>query len=156
MPTGTLLEDAAVYAFLSKVPGSVMVVLDQAYVEYLDINDITSNVHWIFELSHKLIISFSIECEYMCNKWPRICYICRRHFPNVFIWLVLRIKKSLKIPKGQSESVNRSTYNIMTSRRTNNYLQNTTQKTTDRATRIPVKTGNELGLPRMWMCAGQK
>ncbi|VVH64241.1 Biosynthetic Aromatic amino acid aminotransferase beta (EC [uncultured Gammaproteobacteria bacterium] len=44
-PTGTLLEDAAVYAFLSKVPSSVMVVLDQAYVEYLDVNDIT--IGWL-------------------------------------------------------------------------------------------------------------
>jgi len=47
----------------------------------------------------------------------------------------LSYKKSLKIPEGQSEAVNR---------RTNNDLQNITQKTKDRVTQTPLKTGDEL------------
>ena len=54
----------------------------------------------------------------------------------------------MKIPKGQSETVNRRTDNTMTKRkkdkRTNNDIQNTTQKTNDRSTRIPINTGGEL------------
>jgi hypothetical protein len=50
------------------------------------------------------------------------------------------IKKSLKIPKGQSEAVNHKTDNAMAKRkRTNNNLQNLTQKTKDQATQIPLK-----------------
>ena len=50
-------------------------------------------------------------------------------------------KKSLKIPKEQSESVNRRrTHNTM-AKRTNNDIQNITQKTKDRTTRTPLKTG---------------
>ena len=53
-------------------------------------------------------------------------------------------KKSLKIPKGQSEAVLRRTDNTMTKRkRTNNDLQNITQNTEDRATRTSLKTGGE-------------
>ena len=56
--------------------------------------------------------------------------------------------KSLKIPKGYTESVNRRTDNPMTERKrttghTHNDLQNTTQKTKDRVTRTPLKTGGE-------------
>jgi len=59
-----------------------------------------------------------------------------------------RMKKSLKIPKGISESVNRRTDNTMTKRkRTNNHIQNTTQKTTDGVTRNPLKTGLSAGAP---------
>ena len=47
-------------------------------------------------------------------------------------------KNSMKIPKWQSEAVNRRTDNTMAKRkRTNNDVQNTTQKTTDLATRTP-------------------
>jgi hypothetical protein len=40
-------------------------------------------------------------------------------------------KKSLKIPKGLSESVNQRTDNTMDKNPKNNDLQNTTQKTND-------------------------
>ena len=54
--------------------------------------------------------------------------------------------KSLKIPKGQSESVNRRrTDNTMTIR-INNDLQNATQKTKYRATQTPLKPGVNSGL----------
>jgi hypothetical protein len=54
-------------------------------------------------------------------------------------------KKGSKIPKKLSESVNRRrTDNTMAKRqRANNDLQNTTQKTKDRATRTSLKPGGE-------------
>ncbi len=52
-PTGTLLDDDTVYAFLSKVPSDVIVVLDQAYVEYLDIVDKT--IAWLSEFDNLII-----------------------------------------------------------------------------------------------------
>jgi hypothetical protein len=64
--------------------------------------------------------------------------------------LSIRYKKSLKIPKGYSEPVNRRrTENTMArgkkNKRTNNDLQNITHKTKDRVTRTTLKTGGELG-----------
>ena len=52
-PTGTLLSDDAIYAFLSKVPSSVIVVLDQAYIEYLDTTDLS--IGWINEFDNLII-----------------------------------------------------------------------------------------------------
>ena len=53
--------------------------------------------------------------------------------------------KSLKIPKGGIRGRNRRTVNIMAKiKRTNNYLQNTTQKTKDPETRTSLKPGDEL------------
>ena len=52
------------------------------------------------------------------------------------------VKNSLRIPKGYSEVVNRrSTDNtVANSKRTNNYIQNTTQKIKDSVTRTPLET----------------
>ena len=55
-------------------------------------------------------------------------------------------KKSLKIPKGQSESVSRRTDNTMAKRR-GTKGQTTINKTKDRVTRTPLKTGSELRSP---------
>ena len=54
-----------------------------------------------------------------------------------------RYLRRLKIPTGQSEAVNRTrTDNTMTkSKRTHNYLQNTTQKTKDRLYNMKNKSG---------------
>jgi histidinol-phosphate aminotransferase len=52
-PTGTLLSDDEIHDFLSKVPSSVVVVLDQAYFEYLDIDD--NAVGWLDEFSNLII-----------------------------------------------------------------------------------------------------
>ena len=53
--------------------------------------------------------------------------------------------KSLKILKGAIRGRNRRTVNIMAKiKRTNNYLQNTTQKTKDPETRTSLKPGDEL------------
>lgn len=52
-PTGTLLSDKDIYAFLSKVPKSVIVVLDQAYFEYLDTKDYA--LQWLDQFDNLLI-----------------------------------------------------------------------------------------------------
>jgi hypothetical protein len=59
--------------------------------------------------------------------------------------------KSLKITKRLSEAViRRSTYNTMDRwKRTNNDLQNIAQKTKDRATQTPLKSGCEFMFSRM-------
>ena len=66
----------------------------------------------------------------------------------VYTIIKIFVKKRLKIPKGQSEAVNRrKTDNTMVKRkRTNNDLQNTTQKTKDWATQTPQKTGLNSGV----------
>jgi hypothetical protein len=56
--------------------------------------------------------------------------------------MLLNGKKSLKIPKGLSESVNRRTDNTMDKKKLqNNDLQNTTQKTNDKAPWTSQKPG---------------
>lgn len=52
-PTGTLLSDDAVYTFLSKVPSSIVVVLDQAYVEYLVATD--NAITWLNKFDNLII-----------------------------------------------------------------------------------------------------
>jgi len=52
-PTGTLLSDDTIYAFLLKVPSSVLVVLDQAYVEYLDAAD--NAITWLNKFDNLVI-----------------------------------------------------------------------------------------------------
>ena len=54
------------------------------------------------------------------------------------------IKKSLKIPKGYSETVNRRMIDKAMAKRTNNNLQNITHTTKYRVTRTPLNTGSEL------------
>lgn len=52
-PTGTLLSDSDVHDFLLKVPKTVIVVLDQAYFEYLDMDD--NAIEWLDEFSNLII-----------------------------------------------------------------------------------------------------
>ena len=52
-PTGTLLTDEALHGFLSRVPNSIAVVLDQAYVEYLDAADVA--IDWLQEFDNLII-----------------------------------------------------------------------------------------------------
>ena len=57
-------------------------------------------------------------------------------------WWEHKYKTRFTIPKGQSEPVDRRTDNTMPNRKMMNIdIQNTTQKTKDRATRTQVKTG---------------
>ena len=60
-PTGTLLSDEDVYNFLKQVPSHVPVVLDQAYFEYLNIDD--QAISWLNEFEN-LIISRTFSKAY--------------------------------------------------------------------------------------------
>jgi len=60
-PTGTLLSDDELYSFLSKVPSDIPVVLDQAYFEYLNIDD--NGINWLKEFEN-LIITRSFSKAY--------------------------------------------------------------------------------------------
>jgi histidinol-phosphate aminotransferase len=46
-PTGTWLRRAALEAFLDKVPGNVIVVVDEAYFEYVEAGDYPNTVAWL-------------------------------------------------------------------------------------------------------------
>lgn len=54
-PTGTLLETAALYAFLRKVPADVAVVLDEAYREYLDERLRAPSLEWLDEFPNLIV-----------------------------------------------------------------------------------------------------
>jgi len=60
-PTGTLLSDDELYSFLNKVPNDIPVVLDQAYFEYLNIDD--RAIDWLNEFEN-LIITRSFSKAY--------------------------------------------------------------------------------------------
>ena len=60
-PTGTLLSDKEVYNFLKQVPSHIPVVLDQAYFEYLNIDD--QAISWLNEFEN-LIISRTFSKAY--------------------------------------------------------------------------------------------
>ena len=60
-PTGTLLSDTQLYAFLQKAPNDVPVVLDQAYFEYLNVDDLA--IDWLKEFDN-LIITRSFSKAY--------------------------------------------------------------------------------------------
>ena len=60
-PTGTLLSDDELYAFLQKVPNNVPMVLDQAYFEYLNVDDLA--IDWLKEFDN-LIITRSFSKAY--------------------------------------------------------------------------------------------
>ncbi len=62
-PTGTFIDAARVHAFLSKVPRSVIVVLDEAYTEYLPPALRNKTEAWLAELPN-LIISRTFSKAY--------------------------------------------------------------------------------------------
>lgn len=62
-PTGTLLAKEALLAFLRQVPQNVLVVLDEAYDEYLAEADKSEAILWLSEFSN-LIISRSFSKAY--------------------------------------------------------------------------------------------
>lgn len=62
-PTGTLLPKADLYAFLKQVPAHVLVVLDEAYDEYLSAQDKSEAINWLAEFDH-LIISRTFSKAY--------------------------------------------------------------------------------------------
>ena len=62
-PTGTLLEKDALRDFLKRVPARVLVVLDEAYDEYLPASHKSESVDWLAEFSN-LIISRTFSKAY--------------------------------------------------------------------------------------------
>ena len=60
-PTGTWIEPAEIKAFLEKVPDKVLVVLDEAYVEYLEQQENT--IAWLQDF-HNLIITRTFSKAY--------------------------------------------------------------------------------------------
>lgn len=62
-PTGTLLAKDAVFAFLKQVPKTVIVVLDEAYDEYLSNADKSVSISWVKQFEN-LIISRTFSKAY--------------------------------------------------------------------------------------------
>lgn len=54
-PTGTFLPGEAVAAFLAKVPQDVLVVLDEAYTEYLAESDRYDSIAWLTQYPNLLV-----------------------------------------------------------------------------------------------------
>jgi histidinol-phosphate aminotransferase len=66
-PTGTWLSSSAVKAFLDRVPREVVVVLDEAYDEYLDAGQRSQSVGWIAEHPN-LIVSRTFSVADLLNR----------------------------------------------------------------------------------------
>lgn len=62
-PTGTLIDKATLKAFLQKVPKNILVVLDEAYDEYLSADDKSEAINWLNTFSN-LIISRTFSKAY--------------------------------------------------------------------------------------------
>ena len=54
-PTGTWIDEAQLYQFITKVPKQVIIVLDEAYFEYVDHSEYGSGVQWIEQFPNLLI-----------------------------------------------------------------------------------------------------
>lgn len=54
-PTGTWIEPSQVLAFLRQVPSNVLVVLDEAYHEYLAATDQSASIEWVREFPNLLV-----------------------------------------------------------------------------------------------------
>jgi len=54
-PTGTFLSGAAIEAFLARVPADVLVVLDEAYTEYLEPAQRYDSIAWIARFPNLLV-----------------------------------------------------------------------------------------------------
>jgi histidinol-phosphate aminotransferase len=62
-PTGTLIDKASLKAFLEAVPDHVLVVLDEAYDEYLSSGDKSEAINWLNDFDN-LIISRTFSKAY--------------------------------------------------------------------------------------------
>ena len=62
-PTGTFIAGAELLAFVRRVPQKVLVVLDEAYGEYLKDADVYDSVPWLAEFSN-VIISHTLSKAY--------------------------------------------------------------------------------------------
>jgi len=62
-PTGTLIAKDTLYAFLKRVPSNVLVMLDEAYDEYLSEENKSEAIKWLSEFN-QLIISRTFSKAY--------------------------------------------------------------------------------------------
>ena len=62
-PTGTLLKKDALHAFIHAVPRHILIVLDEAYDEYLCAQNKSEAINWLVEFDH-LIISRTFSKAY--------------------------------------------------------------------------------------------
>lgn len=62
-PTGTLIDKASLKSFLKQVPNNVLVVLDEAYDEYLSADNKSEAITWLAEFDN-LIISRTFSKAY--------------------------------------------------------------------------------------------
>ncbi len=62
-PTGTFLPTAQLYAFIKQVPQHILVVLDEAYSEYVSAAECAPSMVWVAEFPH-LIVSRTFSKAY--------------------------------------------------------------------------------------------
>lgn len=62
-PTGTFVPGSALHAFLRRVPARVLVLVDEAYGEYLQGDDVYNSVPWLAEFPN-LILSRTLSKAY--------------------------------------------------------------------------------------------
>ena len=62
-PTGTLIKKDALHAFIHEVPRHVLIVLDEAYDEYLNADNKSEAINWLQKFNH-LIISRTFSKAY--------------------------------------------------------------------------------------------
>jgi len=62
-PTGTFISAEKIYSFIQSVPSSVVVVLDEAYTEYLSDNQRYDSLQWVAQYPN-LIVSRSFSKAY--------------------------------------------------------------------------------------------
>lgn len=62
-PTGTYINKNDLYRFISKVPSEVLIVLDEAYDEYLDEEDKSEALKWVKDFNN-LLVSRSFSKAY--------------------------------------------------------------------------------------------
>jgi histidinol-phosphate aminotransferase len=54
-PTGTWLDESALRGFIQRVPGDVIVVVDEAYFEYVEEADYPNAMRWVAEFPNLLV-----------------------------------------------------------------------------------------------------
>ena len=54
-PTGTWINPLLMHEFVREVPSEVLIVLDEAYYDYLDVDDRAASVEWVREIPNLLV-----------------------------------------------------------------------------------------------------
>lgn len=85
-PTGTFLTSEALYHFISTVPSDVLVVLDEAYFEYVSDEEKAPSINWLEEFANLIItrtfskayglaglrVGYSLSSEDIANVLNRV------------------------------------------------------------------------------------